>query len=286
MWYDNIIGDIRIKVHDSKELRKIQRQLLLKCILWTIPLFLLALLFLINIKYDFIFLICFILTCLIMFVPISMFNDKFSTLIIKNYILPYIKENFCKTISFDKVNSKSYKPDSKPLNYTLGTYFNSWEDINNVISGTINGINFKIADANTRTYFCGFPVTDFYGQIVEINHNTAFDNEIFIAPPKIYNRNFCSNYLLNKDFSVKKHVVYTKNNNIKYDQFQFIKIFIENYNKNMYVHINQNKMLIMIDSNNSLLNQFNLFYIKEYNCGKLYKIFDLIKSISEKDISL
>ena len=105
-------------MHVNKELRKLQRQLLLKCIFCTTPLFLLALFFLISIKYESILLICFILTCLIMIVPISIFNDKFSTLVIKNYILPYMKENFCESISFDKDNSKNYKPDSQPLNYS------------------------------------------------------------------------------------------------------------------------------------------------------------------------
>ena len=280
-----MIGVINMKMYACKELRKIQKQLLLKCILWTIPFFLLALIFLINIKYEFISIICFILTCLIMFVPISIFNDKFSTLIVKNYILPYIRENFCKSISFDKVNSKNYKPDSKPLNYSWGTCFNCWADITNIISGMINGINYKIADANTRASFCGHRFTDFYGQIIEINYKAAFDNEILIAPKKIYNSNFRSDYLLNKEFLIKKHVVYTKNDNIKYEQFQFIKNFVENYNKNMYIHITQNKMLIMIDSNNSLLNQFNLFYLKEYNYDKLHRIFDLIKSISEKSVN-
>ena len=52
----------------------------------------------------------------------------------------------------------------------------------------------------------------------------------------------------------------------------------------MYIHITQNKILIMIASNNSLLNQFNLFYIKEYNYDKLHKIFDLIKSLHEKQL--
>ena len=247
--------------------------------------FLLALIFLINIKYEFISIICFILTCLIMFVSISIFNDKFSTLIVKNYILPYIRENFCKSISFDKVNNKNYKPGSKPLNYSWGTYLNRWVNITNIISGMINGINYKIADANTRASFCGHEFTDFYGQIIEINYNAAFDNEILIAPKKYIKSNFRSNYLLNKEFLIKKHVVYTQNDNIKYEQFQFIKNFVENYNKNMYIHITQNKMLIMIDSNNSLLNQFNLFYLKEYNYDKLHRIFDLIKSIPKKSVN-
>ena len=48
------------------------------------------------------------------------------------------------------------------------------------------------------------------------------------------------------------------------------------------MQITKNKMLIMIDSNKSLLNRFNLIYTKEYNYNDINMIFNLIKLISEK----
>ena len=269
-----------LKKHN--ELKKIQRELLIKCLIWAIPLFLLALFFLIHIKYEFTLLICFILTCLILFIPISIYNDKFSTIIIEKQILPNIKEQLCKSISFDKDNQQKYKPSSHPLNDSWGVYLNRWNNITNVISGSINGVNFKIADANTSSSFCAFPFTSFYGQIIELSYNNSFDGEIFIKPKKIYNRNFCNRCTLNKEYTIEKHAVYTKNNNDSYNDFLFIKYFIEHYNKKMYVHIVTNKIFVMIESNNSLLNQFNLFYLKKYSYQNLRLIFELIKHIGAR----
>ena len=70
-----------------------------------------------------------VLTCLIILVPISIFNDKFSTLITKNYILPNLRKNFWKSISFDNENFKNYKPSILPLNNSWGAYFNDWKNI-------------------------------------------------------------------------------------------------------------------------------------------------------------
>ena len=268
-------------MQSSKDIKKIQLELLLKCLLWTLPLCLLAIYFLINIRYEFILLICFILTCLIIFVPISIFNDKLNELIIKNHILPSLRKKFCESLSFDKDNNKNYKPDFQPLNSSFGTYFNSWKNITNVISGSLNGINFKIADANTRAGFSGFTFTSFYGQIIELTSNNLFNDEMLIKPIKIYNTNSNDSYLLNKEFIINKHVVYTKKDNIKCDKFLFLKNFIENYDKKkVYIRITENKMLIMIESNCSLLNKFNLINVREYNYKNIHMIFDLIKSLN------
>lgn len=79
------------------ELRKIHRELLFKCLIWITPLILSALFFLFNIRYEFLFLICFILSCLVICVPVSIYNNKFNTFIIKNNILPNLRKNFDKS---------------------------------------------------------------------------------------------------------------------------------------------------------------------------------------------
>ena len=268
---------------DNNEIKKIRKKLLLKCFIYTTPLCLLALFFLVNIKYEFALSICFILTCLIILVPISIFNDKFSTLITKNYILPNLRKNFWKSISFDNENFKNYKPSIQPLNNSWGVYFNDWKNITNVISGSFNNVSYHIADANTQAHFLGRPFTSFYGQVIEINNNNLFQDEIFVLPKHIFNKNSYNGYLINKEFLINKHIVYTKNENIKNKEILFIKYFVEHFRKSkIYIQITKNKMLIMIDSNKSLLNRFNLIYTKEYDYSDINMIFNLIKLISEK----
>ena len=268
---------------DNNEIKKMRKNLLIKCFIYTTPLCLLALFFLVNIKYEFTLSICFILTCLIILVPISIFNDKFSTLITKNYILPNLRKNFCKSISFDKENFKNYKPSIQPLNTTWGVYFNCWKDITDVISGSFNNVNFHIADTNTQAHFFGWIFTGFYGQVIEISNNNLFQDEILVLPKHIFNKNSYNNYLINKDFLINKHIVYTKTENIKNKEILFIKYFVEHFRKNkIYIQITKNKMLIMIDSNKSLLNRFNLISVKEYDYSDINMIFNLIKLISEK----
>lgn len=268
---------------DNNEIKKIRKNLLIKCFIYTTPLCLLALFFLVNIKYEFTLSICFILTCLIILVLISIFNDKFSTLITKNYILPNLRKNFCKSISFDKENFKNYKPSIQPLNTTWGVYFNCWKDITDVISGSFNNVNFHIADTNTQADFFGWIFTGFYGQVIEISNNNLFQDEILVLPKHIFNKNSYNGYLINKEFLINKHIVYTKTENIKNKEILFIKYFVEHFHKNkIYIQITKNKMLIMIDSNKSLLGRFNLINIKEYDYSDINMIFNLIKLVNEK----
>lgn len=260
-------------------IRKLRIKLLSKCLAWVLPICLLAYLFFINIKYSASFLVCFILTCFFVFVPVSIYDEKFNSQIFRNRILPKLRKDISKSISYDKNNNQKYKPIFEPVNKGFGEYFHRWSNIHNVLTGNINGVGYKIADTNTSACWLGFSYISFNGQIIELDLDKDISaGKIIIKPQKIYNEPLQDGLPI-KNLDLKKHVVYT-NDCIKNDDvFLKIKNFVENYNKKMYIKIEGKNILIMIDSNTSLSRQFSLFRTSKFDYENINMIFNLIQEL-------
>lgn len=277
------MSEFIIDINKCINFKNFYKEELLKCKVWIICALILSIsLFVIFIKYNSIpMFICFILSCLFIFIPISILYEKINNTVFKNFILPYLKNNIVKSIVYDNNNKKKFEPSSPPLNRTLGTYWDRWYDVRNVLSGNINNLTYYIADTNTKCTCCRYTSSPFYGQVIELNfNNKIFNNEIYIIPYRVFNKSVPVNFIKINQKNYKFSIYAAKFSNIEIEYLQQIMEFLNLYNKRqVYLHMFDNKILIMIHSNKSFISNFN-FFTHKYDYRNIIHILNFIKTLA------
>ena len=281
----NLRSIIMYKLENNNALKKIYINYLSKCIACIFPLSVLAFYFFKNIKYNSALSVCFIVNLLLILFTLSIFNNSLNDYLIKNRIIPYLRKNYSKSLSYDKNNNQKYVPSINPYDIfetSLFSYSHCWKNIQNIISGSINNTKFKIYDTNISETFLGYTATTFNGQVIEVNSDrTICNNELYIRPKKFFNLKIFKSLMQNKQLSLNNFILYSQDNNLQFEKIQNLKYFLGNYGKkNIYINIKKNTLFILINSNKSLLNQFNLVNINKFNDTQINIIFNLIKSLN------
>lgn len=273
------------KLENNNTVKRIYINCLLKCIAWLFPLCLSAFYFFKNIKYNNALSVCFLLNLLLILFIFSIFNNSLNDYLIKYRIIPYLRKNYSKSLSYDKNNNQNFVPSINPhdiFETSLFSYSHCWKNIQNIISGSINNTKFKIYDTNISETFFGYTATAFNGQVIEVNFDRAIcNNELYIRPKKFFKLKNLKPFIQNKQLSLNNFILYSQDDSLQFEKFQHLKYFLENYGiKNIYINILKNTLFILINSNKQLLNQFNLANINKFNDRQINLIFNLIKSLN------
>ena len=264
-----LIGYENVVMNNIEQLRK---NLLKKFFIYTTPLCFVSLVllyfsikafFLVS-EYSFILLACFILSCLVLFVPYSMLNETLNNEL-KNKIIKTTFKQFNENIVYDQNNNKNYKPNLTNLlnkcSLEVTTHITSVTD---VIYGKLADTNYTISEVSTRAkgYGSHFWYSSFYGIVAEINFPKNISNgEILIRKKSLYNFKTINN-LQKTGVKLKCGVVYTNNSISVCDNhlFQNINQLYELYKTNkIAIHISNHKMIIAVNFNRELFPIVSLF---------------------------
>lgn len=264
-----LIGYENVVMNNIEQLRK---NLLKKFFIYTTPLCFVSLvllyfsvkaLFLIP-EYSFLLFACFILSCLVIFVPYSMLNETLNNEL-KNKIIKTIFKQYNENIVYDQNNNKNYKPNlTDLLNKRSLEVTTHITNVTDVIYGKLADTNYTISEVSTSTkgYGCKLWYSSFYGLVAEIDFPENINNgEILIRKKSLYNFKSINN-LQKTDIKLNGGVVYTNNYTNVCDNhlFQNINQFYSLYKTSkIAIHILNQKMVIAVNLNREIFPIMPLF---------------------------